>query len=894
MSLLRVFLRHELTTQLRSGRFRGLALIYLVVATAPAVVVFLLTRRAEYVVGSAAFVSFIDDVQPLFTTILIAILSVDAILREREENSLAVVSLAPMSAAGYVLRRWLAVVLIVAPLTILPRVIAAALAAAARGELPPWEPFVYGWLFYVAPPLLIASALAIALGTITGRTVLAVVFATILFTAGQGIANDLLAYIGRRFDGPWELFGMNTAFAEELSWALRGWITPPLPSDAGYDVRSIVQTMLPNAALTFAIAALLLGVSALYLRRTRADLRPWRIPEDHQLRSFLRLVNRWREEYRPDAGVELADRVVLGVCIVAAVVSVTLLVRRDTRFIALATERFSAETAKKPAEMPVTIVPVSATIDGTVDGDGRVRARTTLTLRNNAGVPRRNLSFQLNPLMKIDRMEASRGTARKAWQWGRVDLALDPPLAPTEVRTLTFDVSGTPGWIHFPFQRTGTFQTKYKLYQRAETTIDLADLSRSTVNPAVTRLRMLLNADDFTLVPRYSPWHPSGRNDTAFADEKIAPPMRLELNLRVPEGFVASDACGRVSSGRAFASRCRVGLADYAVFGAPLTTTPLGSSATLAYIPAHAELARTHAPALADALEVARESWPGLAADRSVFVERPTGRVEQYNRYFRRQAMRGIASYGRMHLVPELMFIHHEPIERGMVAAAIVSNHLRQRRSYRPEQEAFFRTFFETVANTRIAGKTKSPVWGGIGPRPDTTPILDTVDNPWYGSTDRLAAVLAEIEYRVGADRLVAGINDFLGAGPKPGTAKELLDAIGRRGGVSLDRVYRDYFLGEAMPRLTLEKVEFRRVGETWEVRGALRNKGDGEVFCPVIVRSDGGSSRTVVRVDTKSSTPFVLTLKNEPRTLQIDPDKVIYRHAAIGLVDSIDYRGQS
>jgi hypothetical protein len=46
--------------------------------------------------------------------------------------------------------------------------------------------------------------------------------------------------------------------------------------------------------------------------------------------------------------------------------------------------------------------------------------------------------------------------------------------------------------------------------------------------------------------------------------------------------------------------------------------------------------------------------------------------------------------------------------------------------------------------------------------------------------------------------------------------------------------------------------------------------------------------------VDTGERVPFAFDTDAEPRSLQLDPDRVCYRQAAVGTVDTIDYRGRS
>src|SRR4051812_25382561 len=107
MKLFLAFLAHESKLQLRSGRFRLLAVVYTIISVAPVAVPIVVSRQASYLLGSSMYAAMIDFLQPLTTAVLAAIFSIDAISREQQERSFQVVSLAPASSSGYALRRWL-------------------------------------------------------------------------------------------------------------------------------------------------------------------------------------------------------------------------------------------------------------------------------------------------------------------------------------------------------------------------------------------------------------------------------------------------------------------------------------------------------------------------------------------------------------------------------------------------------------------------------------------------------------------------------------------------------------------------------------------------------------------------------------------------------------------
>ncbi|HJQ40353.1 MAG TPA: ABC transporter permease [Thermoanaerobaculia bacterium] len=877
MTLLRVFLSHELRTQLRSPRFHGLAVAYLAVTIAPSVLVRLLAARVTLVIGGATYALALDTIQPLATALVAGFLSVDAIARERDEGSLAVVSLAPVSAAGYVLRRWIALLAILVPLTFIPRVIAFAIAAQSLQRLPAPGPFAGAWLTLVLPIVIIISALALALGTITDRAILAILFGLGIFSVGLGLANDLFAYVHRHVDGAGDLLHIQPQILRAWMWTWR-WGDVPLPTEAGYPLAEELDLAVTRSAVPLAIAAILLGLSCSYLRRTRPDVRPWLIRPDHPIRSFLRTLNRIRNEYKPDAKREAAERIalLLGVVIAAAAMAATM--RRYDRFERMAETRMGAEGAG-PAEMPATIVAASVAVRGAIGDDGAMRSVATVVLRNGGDAPTARLGFALNPGVTIERLAASRGSTIVERAWERVGITIDPPLARSESRTFAFTLRGTPADVRFPFG--GNFHSSFLRHFHGRDAVDLTDLSRSHIARRVSDVQLSLDARALAPVPRYTPWT---LLRSGLAPEQIAPPSALAIDLQLPVRFTAADSCGTLSS-RTFTSRCTFPFAEYRIDGARMNTMSLAPGVRLAHFPAHESAARMHASALAEGAALARTAWPGVRnAEHVVFFERATVLGPPY-------WMRGgpsIDSTGALAFVPEALLIRRKAIDPEVVAASLVANALRAQRRVVQKEEPFFAAFYRMIAMTRLEGKRTPAVIPptGVG-LPNTTPILD-----YMYRDDRMRAVFADIEARAGTDRFVAGVTDFLAAGPGAGTAKELLEAIGRRGGIELDRMYGDYFTGTALPRLTLADVTFARSGAAWEARGVLKNERTGEAFCPIVLRTALGSTRVVVRIGANESVPFVLRSEHEPRTLQLDPDRIVYRHAAIGTVDAVDFQG--
>lgn len=915
MRLLRAFIAHEATTQLRSIRFKVIAVAYVVISLIPAIALYLASENLGHVLNSGAYAFAMRALLPVLTALFATVMAVDAITRERDEGSFGVVSLTPISASGYVFRRWIALLVVATPITLMPLAIAAGLAAHGDRRMPDLAPLAWEWLLHVAPPLLVMSALMLALGTITARTILAVLAYGFGLSFGLGFLQDAMAYAHRHLEGPGEMMGFDPLVLQRLIWTARGFWRFDPPSAAGYPLELELDRLFPESALIAAVTLFLLGVAPAFLRRSKRDVKPWRIREDHQFRTMLRGLNRMREEYRPDAGLQASDRIVIAFAVASAAFCIVLLVQRDTRYIELANARYAAEEAKEPREMSTTIIPASIHIEG--KADRTIDTRTTFTFENRGARAERHFAFALHPTLAIEKVAASCGNATLTRQYERVGVDLDRDLAPNAKCTVTFDISGTADAPVFNLKGSGRFGARYRLWRDAKLSIDLSDLSRSTFIPAVTRRQLTLGAWDFAPVPRYTPWHisaepiPRDRDVTSFVREAVLPASDVRIALQLPEGFTAADSCGTVATNR-IASRCLFPFADFRITGARYTTVPLGARATLVHLPPHDRLARIHAPALAEAINVAERAWPGLnlggvqasglppaggerraegAHPTIVFVEKPiAGDGERASWFNPRSTV--IEATGSIFFIPEWLFIRRKPLQSPQIAASIISSTLRSRRAVPPDERRFFDAFLGEVARARTGGgEQRSAVIGGRGPRPSTNPLLKITWGQF--EYDRLRGVIVDLEYRVGADRLVEAVNEFASA-KGTGTAKELFDTIARRANVNLDNLYRDYLAGEALPKLTIEEATFVRDGKRWIVRGFAHNTGTGEVFCPVVLRTQFGSVRDVVRIGAGERAPFTLTTEYEPRTLQLDPDRVVYRHAAVGTVDSIDFKGES
>jgi hypothetical protein len=773
------------------------------------------------------------------------------------------------------------------PLTLVPAAIVAALSYAITGGV--HDSLAWTWLLRVLPIAVIYSAFAFALGTITGRTILAAIAGAALLTFGLGITNDLLAHSHRQLGAVFGGVIPDRPKMETFIWAMRGWGVPPLPTEARFDVTNALDELVPRHTLIAGLAALLICAAPLMLRRTRRDIRPWPIAVDHKLRTFIKAINRARDEFTPDGNIEWSEiaTVVCGLLLFGGAIAT--LTARETKYQRLAAERFNTETSTNPAPTPLAIVATSMRVDGTIADDGSIRTRSTLTLRNDSDAPVRALGFSINPMLTIV-PASSEGRVFAMRTWSRIALSLEPPLAPHKTRAITFDVTGTPGEINFTIYNP--FTQQYARFRDAKDAFDLRPLALSTFTASANRAQLAMPLSDLAPVLRYTKWEAidNGDGSISLRDEQLATATPLHIDVRLPRDTFVAESCGAISSASRLVADCIADPAKHLLFGGALKTIPIGPTATLAFIPAHQQLAKLHAGTLQEALALIGKAWPGLGLrERIVYVERPSRELERYyGDYNPSYTIESIRASGSLQLLPELMLTSRKPIKPGMVATSILGHTLFERRLLARGEHGFFTRFYSYVARARVGEAMKGgAVEPGIGGgSPAVNPILKDPDI-------RLRRVLVDIENRVGSDRLVAGINDFINAGREPGNAKELLDAIGRRGGISLDRVYQDYFEGRAQPRLTFADVEFHRAGDVWQVTGKLRNAGSGEAFCPIVLRTALDSVKRVIRVDTNDVVPFSISTPYAPRSLQLDPENVCYRLAAVGMIDNVEYRGE-
>jgi hypothetical protein len=919
--LLRAFVRHELTTQTRSLRYRTTASLYLAVSIVPLALYRFVAHREQIRFDPTSAAGLANIPAPMLTALLAAILSVDGITREQDEGSLPVVGLTAMSSTGYLLRRWLALLATILPLTLVP--VAGAAAFAATSGPVDWPSvagaFLWPWLLHTVPIALVASAFSLGIGTIAGGMVAAAVSGYFVFSLSLMAINTFGVRFGRVFEGPREWIGGEQAtlvsydFIEAVA---NGWYAPPsatsLPAGAG----SLWERLLPLSLYAIGVAAVCLGAAAAMLRRTRPNLRPLVVPPTHPFKTFVRFLNRFRESYGPDPALLRRDRAMVLGGLVLFAACVTHLFLRDATFRRIGALRYAAEMDGGPVPTDPALRPGAWKITGSIRGNGRYEASIAFEMRNEGNAPASHLAFSLDPDLEIGDFTSSGRPVRWTRRWDRLAVEIDP-LPPGSSRLFSISLSGTPKEWRLELPR-GSFPTAWEQIQEAKISFYLSDLSRSSATPLVDRRQLRLTGSSLTPVPRYSSWKLTRgaaksktgdpeASDRVVLSEWILHPASLSIDLATPEGLFVADSCGDVVRPAAGEGRlsgaCALPLDDLLIRGGALVEIPTPGIGAFAVIPSHRDLAEKHASTLSAAADLARGGWPGLDPFPStVFVEwAPEGSLNPFQgmQYWWNRSEYSADIRERLVSIPERIFVHTEQISAERLAAEILASHLARRRTVVPEERLFFRKLLQTLALARLGGggitsgvtESPFPVSGSVPP----TPLLQATSGDGEVWEGRLPRILIDLRGRVGERVLSEAVDEFLAGGNSTGTARELIDLVSRKSGRDLRRFYEDFIAGNAHPELTLEGVAIRKVEGGFEATGSLQNRWTGEVSCPLVLRTDLDPVKEIIRVGDRESVPFRLRSRHRPRALFLDPDGACFRNKPkAGVVDRVEYRGES
>lgn len=909
MKVTAAFAAHELRTQARSLRFRVVATAYVLAGSAPAAIA--LARRGQFglVYGGATYLAETAALLPLLTAVLAAVLSLDGVTREQGEGAWSTVSLTEIPSAGYLLRRWAALLAVLLPLTAVPLLAVAGFAFAAGT---PVSPGALGgtWLAGVLPVAAGVSGTALALGTIGGGLINAFVLGVAALWLGPVLLNGLLGRFGLSLGGPidalaldrwgWSMFRLTSRYEQGY------FLLYPYPvSEAGFDLGVTAEQLLTPMALGLAWGATALGAAALYLRRTRPDIRPWRIPPKHPLRTFLAALSRLRERAVPDPAPAPADLLCTGLGLLAAGGLLALVLARADRYTDLALERYHAEKGGGPRPTSPAVVPGRWRIAGRLGPGPEVGLEVLAELHNTGSTPERHLAFELNPRLAVD-VTAGRGKAKAARSWDRLTVDLDPPLSPGERRELRFRLSGRPAEVVFPTRDGFGFFQSMSRHVHARFARDLLELTRSFEVPAISGLRVALSASGLTPVPRYRSW--ALTEEHFVPEETFSPPADVELSLAADSRLFLLESCGslfRRAGGESRAEvRCRQPLIDVAVAGGRYQVLGDSGGATVAVFPAHRRQGEIHLGFLARSAEMVEQAWPGLGDLGSLVVlewpdttahDLQASRITWRRRYANPPQ---IFAQGGLVFIPEWILTDSKPVPPEGLVGELVKARLARRRPFAPEDKVFFEGLFYRLALRRLGtGPTGGAVIGPFGMDTAATlsvPPPDTRDhNYWY---QRFPALVAALEIRTGEAVLRGAIDDLLArSGGRPATRGELFDLLKARSAAPVDRMIQDFFVDGSLPEPVLEDVLFHRAGGLWRATGKMRNQGQGQALCRVVLETDLTPAEAVVSAGPGEAAAFTLESPYRPRAVLLDPDRQCHRVVPRAAPkDRVNYQGDA
>ena len=295
----------------------------------------------------------------------------------------------------------------------------------------------------------------------------------------------------------------------------------------------------------------LLGLAVRYLRRTRPDVRPWRIPPDAPAAHLPRRPGAAAGALHPRPGAgpggPPGDR---------AARSCSPPAPRPASSAGCATTRRSAGCASPPrhsegaATTPVDVVPGRWRIEGTLgpdrsvalDGDRRDAQRW-------APCRAAHLAFELNPLLEIAEARAGEGGLTLSRSWDRLAVELAPPIPPGGRREIRFRLAGAPADAD---DRSADLRVP-QLPQA------LRHPPAPPVRPRASGpLEQLSGAGDLAAPdparapptsrpsPATSPgsWTRSSR----WSEESYTPQADVTLALAGPPGLLLADACGGIAA----------------------------------------------------------------------------------------------------------------------------------------------------------------------------------------------------------------------------------------------------------------------------------------------------------------------------------------------------------
>lgn len=916
MSLFVAVLRQEWRLQWRTGRLRiGLLAYVLLCALPPAVVAWLVVPASSQLYGPATYLAQTLALQPVLTALVAVLVAGNRSDVGALEEIWCPLASAAMGGPGWMIRRWLALVALLLPVSFVPELVSMAIAMSVTGQTSPFATVAGLWLVRIAPLVVLVSALWLAMVTITGGELAAAVMTLVLSQLGPSLLNRLAFSSGFRFGDSLDLVGIMEARVWFLWTGI--YLTKPgsrqhhpgfAATEGPFDRLAGWEWLLPNAALLAVGTSILFAAALFFTRRTRRDQRPLVVRGDHPLRNLIAYGNTLRQRYAPGAGHSPLERALLIPGLLVAGAILTAMVDRQLDRRALATNAYETLKGEKEQPTALEVVPDHWRVAGELDARGGVELVVRAGMLNSGREPAEHLAFMLNPALEVSAIRAEGYRLASERSWDRLLLRPEPPLPPGGRLELEMEIEGTP--LHPDFglegrRRALSFVEGFERQAAARFSDERHDFSRSTLRPAISRRSIDLRPADLLPVPRYTTWKLSpppsspGLPGQYVLGEQVLPATRLEVDLGAPGSWVLVDSCAHLrpatetsagGPGDADAEptrlqgSCTVPLGEWVVMGGKHELITGSDGGAVAMLGPHLERGANLLSSLDKVLRLTDRAWPGLGGlDGLVVLERPPMASAHLREGLERrwQSVRLERLYGRLVVLPERQVIGDQQLGGEALVALSVAGELMRRRDFDSTQQHLFQALLRSLVLRRMGLDENGAVAAGA-------PWLRAMLDQPFLEADRynsevldigLPALMVEVESRLGPNDFYRAMEVFLSADEAPpATLADLFTTLSTESGVALDRMYRDYFEEGAVPRLRLEEVADERTATGWRVRGQVQNSGTGQVQCPLVVRTELGEERTRLTIDSESSTNFSVETVNRPVRVLLDPQKTCYR----------------
>ncbi|MEO1083600.1 MAG: hypothetical protein AAFY88_05110, partial [Acidobacteriota bacterium] len=186
-------LRAEVRLQWRSLRFRvGTALYLLMACSPPFAIAFLIQPQAPLDFGAASYLGWTLDMARFASVVLSLVVAGNRVDEASQRQLWPVLASAGIGNGGYLWRRWAAMAIVLAGITSIPVVVAWAVATAQGLSQHDPAAFFGAWLLLLVPIVCMQSAIWLALVTIAGSELGALMLFYLTFLTSNACSRDVL------------------------------------------------------------------------------------------------------------------------------------------------------------------------------------------------------------------------------------------------------------------------------------------------------------------------------------------------------------------------------------------------------------------------------------------------------------------------------------------------------------------------------------------------------------------------------------------------------------------------------------------------------------------------------------------------------------------------------